>query len=405
MYRLSLWQLIAPLLFFKALSGAELNGIRENHEEQLLLLHLNHTGLMHKMAVAKTLRVYLKKALLRPYFFDNAFLKEDALFVGRPLDLSKCELSPDLYPVKDWLRLHTEYYASAYVYLRLKNDFTIVPSAREADICFGGCDEANESAPTMTGDTPVFLVPQGKENSMFSCTKMDFGVEFFGVDGVDYTCHVATPYLSSVYSPNASVTAPWNLPLARNTLLGFYGGVQRETRRKGIVHEMMDYSALHQPENKVGHFTAYFSAPREAKTHRDGYNDDSFYAEAWNLYAHSYFSWQPHGVDTFTRRAFYDSWLFGCIPVVSSKSAWFYNLIFKGQLYTGSELAFDTIVVVLPWDLPEDGKSIVEYLSKIPLEEIRSRQSKLRSLAPLMQWGWKTHKIDPFLLFLATAMN
>ena len=397
--------MLALLSFLGSVSGLELKVAHEHHEEQLLLHYLNHTGLLHKMAVARTLKFYLGKIMSEPNFFGRSILSEDALYVGRPLNLEKSQLSPDLYPIKDWLRLHTEYYAYSYVYLRLKNDFTIVHSAREADICFGGCDEANETAPTMTGQNPVFLVPQDKENSMFPCTKMDFGIEFFAVDGIDYTCHAAAPYVSSIYSPNASAVTPWNLPLARNTLLGFYGGVQRGTRRKEIVHEMLNYSAIHQPENNDGHFNAYFSAPREVNTRRDGYTDDTFYAEAWNLYAHSYFSWQPHG-DTPTRRAFYDSWLFGCIPVVSSKSAWFYNLIFKGKLFSGPHFAFDDIAVVLPWHLPEDGATILEHLSKISLEEIRTRQSKLRSLAPLMQWGWKTkHNVDPFLLVLATSMR
>ena len=404
MYRLYFYPLFALPFFIGTSSGFRQEVIHEHHEEQLLLHHLNHSGLLHKMAVARTLRIYIKKDLWTPGFGDEVFY-EGAMYVGPPLNLSKCELSPDLYPIKDWLRLHTEYHVHEYVYLRLKNDFTVVPSAKEADICFGGCDEANEIVPAMTNQAPVFLVPQGKETSIFSCSKLDFGIEFDGVKGIDYTCHVAAPYVLSIYSPNASAVAPWNLPLTRRTLLGYYGGLQRGFRRGEIVHEMMNYSALHYHEIGDQHFATYFSAPREVYNRTNDHSEDSFFAEAWNLYAHSYFSWQPAG-DTPTRRAFYDSWLFGCIPVVSGKPAWFYNLLFKSQLFSGPHFAFDDIAVVLPWDLPEDGASILQYLSKIPLQEIRTRQSKLRSIAPLMQWGWKTkHNIDPFLLFLATSMK
>jgi hypothetical protein len=37
--------------------------------------------------------------------------------------------------------------------------------------------------------------------------------------------------------------------------------------------------------------------------------------KGWEIYLNSVFCYMPHG-DSPTRRAFYDAWLFGCIPVI-----------------------------------------------------------------------------------------
>jgi len=57
-----------------------------------------------------------------------------------------------------------------------------------------------------------------------------------------------------------------------------------------------------------------------------------FFLDAWELYATSYFSWQPQG-DTPTRRAFYDSWMLGCIPVIDETAAEVYEQLFKGLAF------------------------------------------------------------------------
>ena len=78
-------------------------------------------------------------------------------------------------------------------------------------------------------------------------------------------------------------------------------------------------------------------------------NENSFFAQTWALYASSDFSLQPAG-DTPTRRAFYDSWLMGCIPVVSQSASLTYSRIFKGLIYSLAGLAMHDVVVVVPDD-------------------------------------------------------
>ena len=374
------------------------------YEENLLLEHLTNRGLLHKMHAAQSLRVYIgKKHADISQYEDTKAVSEDGLYPGPLLNLSRCELSPDLYPVKDWLHVHMEYTADSYVYLRFKNNFTVVASAEEADLCLGHCDDGNTRVPGRRNQFPVFVVPRGKENSIFYCDIMNFGIEDYGLD-VSSHCHLTAPYVTSIYPPNASAVAPWNLPLVRSNLLVFFGSVWRGRRRQESVHEMEIYSKIHQ-NDVPEHFSNYFLAPVKIASHDEENFVDSFFADAWNSYAHSFFSWQPAG-DSPTRRAFYDSWLFGCIPVITTKSAEIYKLLFKERLFTGDTFVFEDIVVVLPHDVFTNGTLILEHLANMPVEEIRQRQSKLRSIAPLIQWGWKTrHHIDALLLVFATLMK
>ena len=384
-----------------------INGDQVLQEEQLLLNHLDETGLLKKMDTAKSLRIYIGKALTDMSRYNKTFAKfvlsEDGLYPGPLLNVSRSGLSLDLYPIKDWLHVHMEYSVDAYLYLRFKNDFTVVGTAEEADLCFGYCDEVKPNLPWNFDQFPIFIVPRGKEGSHFHCNTMGFGFEDLGGE-LHPDCRVIAPYVHSVYSPSESAIAPWNLPLSRTNLLVFFGGVWRGERRKESVQEMEEYSKLHQNDTPE-HFTTFFLAPKKIASHDEEVFVDTFFAQAWSTYAHSYFSWQPHG-DSLTRRAFYDSLLFGCIPVISTKSAWAYKLLFQKHLFSGEHFVFEDIVVVLEHHVFTNGALILEHLSSISMEEMRRRQSKLRSIAPLMQWGWKTkHHIDPLLLVLATLMK
>ena len=61
------------------------------------------------------------------------------------------------------------------------------------------------------------------------------------------------------------------------------------------------------------------------------HSHDAPYITAWELYAQSVFCLQPPG-DSPTRRAFYDSLLFGCIPVISKSAAESYTYLFGRQV-------------------------------------------------------------------------
>ena len=83
---------------------------------------------------------------------------------------------------------------------------------------------------------------------------------------------------------------------------------------------------------KKGQSLKLFSAPFLFQDHKseNGYwCEQHFYMFCWELYAKSIFSYQPSG-DSLTRRAFYDSWMFNCIPVISESSAKEYSLLFDG---------------------------------------------------------------------------
>ena len=172
---------------------------RELYEEQLLLNHLNDTGLLSKMHAAQSLRMYIGKSHADIGNYKGVITSEDGLYPGPLLNLSRCELSPDLYPVRNWLHLHMEYSADAYVYLRFKTDFTVVASAEEADLCFGHCDDGKE-IPWMRNQYPMFVVPRGKENTTFYCGIMNFVIEDYR-PGIDRNCRVTAPYVSSITPP------------------------------------------------------------------------------------------------------------------------------------------------------------------------------------------------------------
>jgi hypothetical protein len=101
------------------------------------------------------------------------------------------------------------------------------------------------------------------------------------------------------------------------------------------------------------------------------------------MYAASVFSWQPEG-DTETRRAFYDSWMLGCIPVISRSTACTYSGLFGGRLFRTIE---DIVVVLADTDM-RNGAVIVSQLARITQEEIQLRRQRMAELALSMQWGW-----------------
>jgi hypothetical protein len=116
-----------------------------------------------------------------------------------------------------------------------------------------------------------------------------------------------------------------------------------------------------------------------------GVKDKAFFARAWALYAGSVLSWQPAG-DTPTRRAFYDSWMLGCLPVVSAAAARHtYGNIFRGRVFALAGLAVEDVIMVLPDAVMLSGERLLDRLRRVPEAEIVLRRRHLRSLAPLVQ--------------------
>ena len=95
------------------------------------------------------------------------------------------------------------------------------------------------------------------------------------------------------------------------------------------------------------------------------------------MYASSVFSWQPWG-DTSTRRAFYDSWMFGSIPVIHVKSAHDYENIFRGLLFRAAGIALNDTALVLDGYTFCNGERLLEVLACMPMEEIERRCSNMR---------------------------
>lgn len=226
------------------------------------------------------------------------------------------------------------------------------------------------------------------------------------------SCCVLAPYPHGVMAP-ASValggattpSAPWDLSsVRRSTLLTFCGSSWRgdmgtSSRFKTLerFHELSrEAEAQYRHRHRDGHVASHnhvqlFSAPLEMRRHSDeavlGWGTSgSFYRLPWEAYAGAEFSWQPHG-DTATRRAFFDSWLMGCIPVIDTRAARVYSAMFHGLLFDGKYRRLEDIAIVLDDDTMYDAEVVLRTLEEMPAEEVTCRQQRLRQLAPLLQWG------------------
>ena len=117
----------------------------------------------------------------------------------------------------------------------------------------------------------------------------------------------------------------------------------------------------------------------------EGSENEAFYARVWRVYAGADFSLQPPG-DTATRRGFYDSWMHGCIPVLTIHSAVQYVSLFNGLLFRDMAEFNRSAVVVDPKVLMGHGAQLLKYLATMGKVEIAARRRRMRELAPAMQW-------------------
>ena len=118
----------------------------------------------------------------------------------------------------------------------------------------------------------------------------------------------------------------------------------------------------------------------------EGSDNEAFYARVWRIYAAADFSLQLPG-DTATRRGFYDSWLHGCIPVLTTQSAMQYLSLFNGLLFRDMAEFNRSAVVVDPKVLTSHGAPLlIRHLTEMGRVEVMARRRRMRELAPAMQW-------------------
>ena len=293
-------------------------------------------------------------------------------------DLFECG-SGILEPVVDWFRVHTEYQAGEYMLHRALFDRLIFSDKLEgADLCFPSCDMTGNDGEQLKGAELDILVKRGSEAIFGGCKKITIGIETLRSQ-----CSFPVPYWHSVYFNH--IGRPWNLSTERKTLLCFIGGSWRGNNRAGIIDDMQTISV--QRSNGT---LKLFSVPLLFNSHKseDGqWGTNQFFAGVWELYATSIFSWQPSG-DSETRRGFYDSWMMGCIPVISRQSACWYKELLGGRLFVPPLSALEDVVIVLNDFEMRDGASILENLLIISDAEIRLRRQRMAHLGTLMQWGW-----------------
>jgi hypothetical protein len=170
------------------------------------------------------------------------------------------------------------------------------------------------------------------------------------------------------------------------------------------------FAGTHHQQQQLQLFAADYVFPSQKKE-SSVWGTEGFFIRVWELYARSVFSWQPPG-DSETRRGFYDSWMLGCIPVISRHSANTYANLFHGHLFATIGPKIQNVAVVSDDDVMLSGAAILESLVAIPPTEIKIRRRWLKRLAPLMQWGWeeeeqdgdKTKKRSPDSLLMALAV-
>ena len=340
-------------------------------------------------------------------------------YPGEKVVLDKNQTS-FLAPIADWLWIHNSHQASDYIMRRILHDQSgmFTTNFSEADLCLMDCKRGKIFASgRSTGlGYPFFKVVPGLKWKFSGCKKL-----YMKFEGRHLNCSSPVPYFHSIYSPSTDAAKPWTINPRRTTLVCFVGSwkrgpcslelrVQNTNRctdhaRHALINQMQALSDAEKNLSEIaGEQGTLFEAHAAQWFARDSpAQKRAFHERAWSLYAVSDFSLQPAG-DTPTRRAFYDSWLMGCIPVVARATAEHtYRNIFKGLIYSLGGLAMEDVVVVVPDDVWRDGSRLLAMLRAIPREEVALRRRRLGSLAPVVQWGWQADG-DALTMFLGSML-
>lgn len=303
-----------------------------------------------------------------------------------------------LAPVRRWLWANNENNFDSYVRHRLACSSSLVGSAEEADFCYPTCDAHQSLSLTKVKDEAewmmsfCFEIPSARRAGWWNCESVCFQPEAY------MECHIEVPYLHGVSWPSPYSDAPWESDFARKTMLVYFGGIARGHQRSKTLR-MMEAAASnisgdspesiflsHLVHEKGNEISEHFTPP--------------FYREAWELYASANFSWHPHG-DTPTRRAVYDSIMFGCVPVVEETAAILYRRLFNGIMWSEISIPIEQVFVIIPAGMEQDGEGIVKLLASMSAVEIEQRRRNVALIAPFLQWGWNAPS-DAFLMALGS---
>jgi hypothetical protein len=134
-------------------------------------------------------------------------------------------------------------------------------------------------------------------------------------------CMVMAPYISSIYSQDEYIT-PWNLMRERKHLFSFLGGSKHGAyERDRLINSLAEIELKYDRNLRRGKKYNYPAGTYDKlfyNTSADRLNTNArmqIVQTSWDIYSSSVFCYMPGG-DSPTRRAFYDAWLFGCIPVI-----------------------------------------------------------------------------------------
>ena len=315
---------------------------------------------------------------------------------GVPFRIENERANESLRPVHAWLKVHNEYLAGIYLLHRSHHDRRLFTNnISEADLCYPGCTHVLGTHGPHAAQILRFQVKPGSAMLFNGCHDLTIGIEILMTP-----CSFSVPYWHSIYYPGGpSSQTPWNTT-TRTKLLCYVGGTIRGIGR-GSVIDML--------------YVDYFTKAQEPLFFNDtvgptGVRPDNLqqlFEHVWEMYASSIFSWQPEG-DTETRRGFYDSWMCGCIPVISRSAACTYGGLFGGTIFAAPRPSLEDVVVVLDDTVMYDATSIMNHLRAISYEEITRRRQRMAELALLMQWGWDTengNQLDALTAALGVFMQ
>lgn len=323
--------------------------------------------------------------LALPKIFVPYPIKHAMIYQSKYPGTSLENIPETLAPAGPWFRVHHEYSAVQYMMHRLFHDHRLATNnLTEADLCYPGCTA--QPLDMASSQTLRFAVRPKAEAKYKGCKELTIGTET-----LTSQCSFGVPYWHSIYQPDTlSLYAPWELNTTRTNLLCFVGGLTRGFHRDWVLEELRAVGpSVFEDLTKNTSAEWTLSTPP--------------YTRIWDMYARSVFSWQPEG-DTVTRRGFYDSWMMGCIPVISRSAACTYASLYGGTLFAKPRPPLSSIVVVLDDAVMTNGRVMLERLSAMPMTEIERRRRRMARLAPLMQWGWGEHATQVDALVEALAV-
>lgn len=339
------------------------------------LYYFQHASMLATLPLHSLPKIYVQWPLRLNMFYRERY-------PGIPFRIKNERANQILGPVHEWLMVHNEYLADIYLVHRAHHDRRLFTNnISEAHLCYPSCTHVWETHNPDAAQILRFQVKPGSAMLFNGCTDLTIGVETLMT-----SCSFSVPYWHSMYYPGKPTNQkPWT-NATRTKFLCYVGGMIRGIGRGNVID--MLYVNYH-----VNAREPLFFNETVGPTGLRPDNLQNLLGHAWEMYASSIFSWQPEG-DTETRRGFYDSWMCGCIPVISRSAACTYAGLFGGTIFAPPRASLEEVVIVLDDKIMYDATSIMNHLRVIPLEEITRRRERMAEMALLMQWGWDTENAN-----------